>query len=112
VLVKPTTCKSGAPTLDGSNCSNMKRINSLTGLTTRDLMLLDLKTKKVKLLELPITTTKPTKNGELSILTRQRRLKLKVLMKNSVSTLTDHSTLDPDFLCRDLLNATVPTTSG
>jgi hypothetical protein len=35
VLVRPTTCKSGALTLDGSNSSNLKRINSSTGLTQR-----------------------------------------------------------------------------
>ena len=75
-------------------------------------MLLHLKTKKVKQLELTITTTRPTKNGEYSILTRQRRLKLRVLMKNSVSISTDHSTLDLDFQCRELLNAMVLTMFG
>jgi hypothetical protein len=33
-------------------------------------------------------------------------------MRNSVSISTDHSTLDQDFQCRELLNAMEPTMSG
>jgi hypothetical protein len=49
VLVKPETCKSGVPTQDGSKYSNTKMDSSLIQLTTKSLMLLDLKTKKVLL---------------------------------------------------------------
>jgi hypothetical protein len=46
------------------------------------------------------------------MLIKLQRLKQKDSMKNSVSTLTDHSTLDQDFQCKELLNAMVPTTFG
>jgi len=35
MLVKLATCKFGAPTLTGSNCSDLKKDNSLIGPTTR-----------------------------------------------------------------------------
>jgi hypothetical protein len=101
VLERPTICRSGAPTQDGSKSLSMKKINSSTGLTARFLMLLDPKMKKVKLLELPEIQVRLIKNGKFSISTRQKQLKLKDSMKNLVSILTDHSILDPDFQCRD-----------
>jgi hypothetical protein len=45
-------------------------------------------------------------------LTKRQRLKLRVWMRNSVSTSTDHSTLSHNSHSTELLNATVPTTSG
>jgi hypothetical protein len=49
--VKPTTCKSGAPTLDGSRYSSMRRVNSSIGLMERSLMLQETRMLKVKQLE-------------------------------------------------------------
>jgi len=48
-----------------------------------------------------------TKDGELSILTRPKRLLLKDSMKSSDSMSTDHSTLSQDFQCKELLSALV-----
>jgi hypothetical protein len=52
------------------------------------------------------------KDGEFFTLTKQKQQRQRVLMKNSVSTSTDHSILDQDYQCKELLNATVLTTSG
>jgi hypothetical protein len=53
--------------------------------------------RKVTLLVSITTTEVPTKDGQLSTLTKLLRLRLKDLIQNSDSTETDHSTLDPDF---------------
>jgi hypothetical protein len=52
------------------------------------------------------------KDGELSILIKLIRLKLRDSMKNLDSTSTDHSTSDQDSHSRELQSATVPTMSG
>jgi hypothetical protein len=59
-----------------------------------------------------IDTTEPIRDGRYSILTRRQRLKPRGSMKNSASISTDHSTLDQDFQCRELLSATEPIMSG
>jgi hypothetical protein len=46
---EPTTCKSGVPTQDGSNCSSMRRISSSTGLMERLFQSVEQKMKKVNL---------------------------------------------------------------
>jgi hypothetical protein len=116
VLVEPEICKSGAPTQDGSKCSNTKMDTSLIQLTTKSLMLLDLKTRKVLLLlctiEMVITLTMLTKNGKSSILTKLLQLEPRVSTRNLDSTSTDHSISDQDFHSRELLNATELTMSG
>jgi hypothetical protein len=77
VLVELTTCKSGAPTLDGSRSSSMRMVNSSIGPTRRYLMSLDLKMRKVKQLESLETTEDQTRNGKFFILTRLKRLLLR-----------------------------------
>jgi len=72
---------------------------------------------KVKMLKDRISkstedTTVPTKDGRFFILIRRQRLKPRDSMKNSDSTSIDHSILDQDFQCRELLSATVLTMSG
>jgi hypothetical protein len=112
VQVKQITCKYGAPTQDGSKYSSLKRVNSLTGPTTRFLMSPNPRMKKVKQLELLETLVRTTRNGEFLILTKQLQSKLKVLTKNLDSILIDHSTSDQDFQCKELPNATELTTFG
>jgi hypothetical protein len=53
-----------------------------------------------------------TKDGRSSMLTKQRPLELRVSTRNSVSISTDHSTSDQECHSRELLSATVLTTSG
>jgi hypothetical protein len=96
VLVEPTTCKSGAPTLDGSKSSSTRIANSSTGRTVRSLMLQEVKMKKVKQLEFMVIIEARTNNGKLSTLIKQTRLLLRELTMTSVSISTDHSTLDQD----------------
>jgi hypothetical protein len=50
VQVRLRICRSGVPTLDGSNYSSLKETDSSTGLTRRFLMSEIAKTKRVKLL--------------------------------------------------------------
>jgi len=57
-------------------------------------------------------TMEPTKDGRFFILTRRQRLKQRDSMKNSDSTLTDHSILCQSFLSTELLSATELTMSG
>jgi hypothetical protein len=64
----------------------------ISNMQTDALMLLEIKIKKDKLLESTTSIMVPTRDGRSSILTRRQRLRLRVLMRNSVSTLTDHST--------------------
>jgi hypothetical protein len=91
-LVRPTTCKSGPPIHNGSKFSSTRKINSLTGPTTRSLRLKELRMKKDKPLVYGVTMEDPIKNGPLFILTKLRALKLRDLTKISASMSTDHST--------------------
>jgi hypothetical protein len=68
-------CKSGAPIQDGSKCSNMRRVNSSTGQTTRFLMLDRAKMKKDKLLVYGATTVELINNGKFCMLIKPQRLK-------------------------------------
>jgi len=68
-----------------------------------------MKDKQLSLME---TKRELTKSGECCISTRQRLLRLRVLMRNSVSTLTDLSISDLDFQCKELLNAMEQITFG
>jgi hypothetical protein len=70
-------CKSGAQTLDGSKSSSMRIINSPTGQTARYLMSQELRTKKCKLFKYMVTTVERTKDGMLSIWTKQIKLDLR-----------------------------------
>jgi len=77
VQVRPTICKSGALTQDGSNCSNIATANSSTGPITRYLMSQELKMLKATQLEYGLTVRLDLNNGKLSILTKLEKLKLR-----------------------------------
>jgi hypothetical protein len=106
------TCKSGAPTLDGSRSLSIKENISATFVRPTSVsMFLETKTKKVKLLKLTKDIMEPTKDGKYFILTKRQRLRPRDSMKNSDSTSTDHSTLSLSFHSIELLKALVPTMS-
>jgi len=69
-------------------------------------MLKELRMKKVEQLVFGVTTEESINNGELSILTKLTQLLQRELTKTSVSTSTDHSTLDQECQCRELLRCT------
>jgi hypothetical protein len=75
-------------------------------------MLKEVKIKKVKQLVFMVTMEEEDKNGMLSILTKLRDHKPRVLTRTSVSTSTDHSTLSQNSHSIELLSAMVPTMSG
>jgi len=79
---------------------------------TDALMYSKVKMKKDKLFKFTVDTTVPTRDGRFFILTRRQRLKQRDSMKNSDSTLTDHSILCQSFLSTELLSATELTMSG
>jgi len=68
--------------------------------------------KKVKKLLSGVTTVSLIRNGQLSILTKLKRKKLKDLTKTSACMSIDHSTSFQDSQFTELLNATVLTISG
>jgi hypothetical protein len=109
-------CKSGAPTLDGSNTSSSEVECSSILQTTRYWMSIREKMRKVKPLrlqpEMVTTATTKTKDGRSSILTRLRNSEPRASTRSLDSTSTDHSTSDQECQCKELLSATVPTTSG
>jgi hypothetical protein len=63
VLEEPTTCKSGALTLDGSKYSSTRITNSSTGKTVRYLMSQEPRMRKDKLFKYTVTTVERTNNG-------------------------------------------------
>jgi len=95
---KRTICKSGAPTLDGSNYSSMlpRKNNSSTGQMARPLMSMVERMKKVEKLLSGTSTKELTRDGEFCMLIRLRKFNQRDFMKISDSILVDHSTLDPD----------------
>jgi hypothetical protein len=101
VLEELTTCKSGVPTQDGSKYSTIRTNTSSIHQTTRFLMFLEVKMKKVKQLSCGIEMVNKEelliKDGRLSILTKPPKLELRDSTKNSASTLTGHSISDQDF---------------
>jgi hypothetical protein len=91
--VKQTTCKSGAPTLDGGRSLFTNKNTSAISNPPTDVSMSQVeKMLKVKKSKYGIDTMVPTKDGRFFILTRRLRLKLRVSTRNSVSTSTDHST--------------------
>jgi len=112
VLVEPTTCKSGAPTQDGSKFSSMRRTNLSTGRAAKFLKSRLQRMMKEHQLAFTVTTEEETNNGQSSILTKLTKIEPRVLIQNSDSTLIDHSISDLDFHSKELLNATELTMSG
>jgi hypothetical protein len=98
VLEELTTCKSGAPTLDGSRSSNIETHISATFKTKIDvLMSVEAKMKKADQLSSGRSTEELTKDGRLYIKMKLKRFKKKDFMKTSDGTLTDHSISFLDF---------------
>jgi hypothetical protein len=102
VLEELVRCKFGAPTQDGFKFSNTKMNTLLIQQTIRSWKYLAQKMRKDKKYKLVIETTKKvelsTKDGRSSTLTRLKLLELRVSIRSSDSTLTDHSTLDLECL--------------
>jgi hypothetical protein len=69
-------------------------------------MLEEAKTKKEIQFKYSRTTDPLHKNGKFFILTRRQRLRQRVLMRNSDSTSTDHSTLSQSFHSTESLRCT------
>jgi len=86
MLEEPTTCKSGALTLDGSNSSSMRRNNSSIGPTRRLLMFIQEEMKKEDKLSFGVTTERQTRDGLLSILIKLKQFLLRELTKISDGT--------------------------
>jgi len=112
MLVEPMICKSGQPTQDGSRSSSIRTANSSTGPTIRFSMSREAKMRKDMQLVFGVTIEESINNGKLFILIKPPSLKPRDSTKNSDSTSTDHSILDQDCHSKELLSATVPTTSG
>jgi hypothetical protein len=110
------TCKFTALTLGGSKSSNTRTRCLSTQQITRSLKLNLERTRKVTksslIAKMEIRLIMLTKDGRLSILTRLSQSELRALIKSLDSTLTDHSTSDQDFQCKELLSATELTMSG
>jgi hypothetical protein len=79
---------------------------------TNALMFTKVRMLKDKMFRFMADTMEPTRDGRFFILTRRRESRLRDSMKNSDSTLTDHSTLCQSFHSTELLSATEPTMSG
>jgi len=112
VQAEQTICKSGQPTPDGSKFSNMRATNSSIQPTTRYFQLMAERRMKDKVLSLMETKRELTNSGKSSMLTRLKRLELRVSTRNSDSISTDHSMSDQECQCKESLNATALTTSG
>jgi hypothetical protein len=108
---RPTTCKSGAPTQDGGNSSDIK-VNTLsTGKTENALMSQEEKMLKVKQSLYGTDITELTRDGR-SFMLIQSSLRLRESMKNLDSTSTDHSILFPNSHSTELLRCTVTLMCG
>jgi hypothetical protein len=91
-LVELMTCKSGALTDNGSNYSSMRTTSSLTGETIKLSMFKMVKMlKDKKFVSGPITEAEHN-NGELFILTQQKKTGLRDSIKNLDFISIDHST--------------------
>ena len=73
---RPTTCKSGAPTQDGSKSSFIDKSTSVTSKKQTNVsMSIKAKMLKVKKLSLMDNIMVPIKDGRFFILTRRQRLR-------------------------------------
>lgn len=106
------TCKSGAPTQDGGRSSSTQVSISVTfNSQTNALMYLVVKIMKHNQSLSTTDTTVQTKDGRLSIPTKQQ-FRARDLTRTSVSISTDHSTLSQDYQLTELLNTEVDITCG
>jgi len=98
--------------VDGGKSSHTRMNTSSTGRAENASMLQEAKMRKELQLLYITNTTVTTKDGLYFMLIKPTRLQLKDSAKTSDSTSTDHSTLSQDSHSRELLSATVLTTSG
>jgi hypothetical protein len=100
VLEELTICKFGALTQDGSNFSDMKLTISVILMLEEENVLKSnmAKMQRANQFRLALEQKKHNKDGELSMLTKQKRSQLKDLTKIGDSTSTDLSILDQDSL--------------
>jgi hypothetical protein len=87
----------------GRSSGEEVKISSIS-TTRRLLMFTKTRILKDKRLLYGRDTTAGTKDGEFFILTKQHRKEQVDSIRNMDCTSTDHSTSDPDFQCRELLN--------
>jgi len=116
-LVNPITCNTTALHQDGGRCSSIRADISETFKTARLLPCQDKRTLKVNQFGYGTDMLEDThhKSGEFPIFTRkilETPTPRRVMFQEwaSVSKLILHSTSDPDFQCRELLNVSVPVT--
>ena len=93
MLVDLATSKCGALILAGGKSSFMRVMFSRMSRAVKYLMLLETETLKVITFKFGRDTMDQIRDGALSIAILKRKHQLKDLTRNSVSTLTDHSTL-------------------
>jgi hypothetical protein len=105
------TSRFGQPTQDGGNSLPMKVNSFPMSKTTRFLMLMETKTRNTETFICIRDITVQTRDGRSSMLIKLKLVSQRVWMRNSVSTETDHFTLDLDFHSRELFNVTVLTIS-
>jgi hypothetical protein len=99
------------PTLNGGRSSPIKKNTSSIGRTANALMLKEAKMLKVEMLSFGTDTMELTRDGKSSMLTKHQRFQQKVLMSNSDSTSTDHSTSNQECHSIELLRHMETTTS-
>jgi len=85
MLEKPTTCKSGVPTLNGSRSSTIRMNTSSISETRRHLMYTEERMKKEERSLPGKSTMERTRGGKLSILIRPRSKRLQANLKSLVS---------------------------
>jgi hypothetical protein len=68
--------------------------------------------KKVKQLLCMVITVRSTSNGPLPMLIKLKKMRPRVLTKNTVSISTDHSISDQDFQCKESFSVTEPIMSS
>jgi len=103
VQEKPTKCKSGQPTQDGSKFSDMLVNNLLISRTERFLMSVEEKMLKDNQSLFTIATMEPIKNGKSYTQTRPRLQHLEFQKLQALESMF-HSSLSQDYQWPELLN--------
>jgi len=106
-------CKSGAPTHNGSksSCTQVNISATSNNLTVASMYSKE-RTKKCKRSKFMVDIMVLTRDGRFYMLTKEQRMQQRDSTKSMASTSTDHSISDQDCHSKELLSATVPTTSG
>jgi hypothetical protein len=105
-MEETTKCKLLVLTHNGSkSLSSLMLISATSKKQENVLMSIQAEMKKVERLSFGTSTVVLTKDGRLSTKMSTKRSKLRENLKNSDSTLIDHSISDLDTECKELLNA-------